>query len=313
MNSSKYKYVIETEKESTKFIVYKATTPSKRIYIGITTQRMKTRITEHVSSAFTMKRQYPFARSIRKYGINNIKFSIIDYANSLEELYIFEQYWIKELNTCINDIDSNGLNITRGGAGSGDAVKQFYINHPEKVIEVSNKLKEYFKDREHREKHSISTGGRPFFVYNRFTGEYVGRWINCNLCTEDLNLHRKPIQRCLTKESKYSGDYIFIYEDDYSDDELEIRLQNARNNMQRLKLFNVYKEADNSFIMTSNNQAECARILGLDSQYINKCLRGKNKQHKGHLFYYPENDPNLITQNQELSTQQQDSSFLIAK
>jgi len=53
-------------------------------------------------------------RSIRKYGVENHVWSIIDWSSSLEWLKEQEKFWIKEFDTF-----RNGLNCTLGGDGIG--------------------------------------------------------------------------------------------------------------------------------------------------------------------------------------------------
>lgn len=106
--------VEKTTKSKTKFIVYKAQSPSNRMYIGITSVPLKRRIYRHVYSAITQNKQYAFSRAIRKYGIDNIEWEIIDYAKDYNELLELEKYWIKKLNTVV----PNGYNLTSGGEGT---------------------------------------------------------------------------------------------------------------------------------------------------------------------------------------------------
>lgn len=55
---SKYNYIVSTNKDTTKFIVYLATSPSGKQYVGITTRKLIRRIMEHtvggnIGSIFT--------------------------------------------------------------------------------------------------------------------------------------------------------------------------------------------------------------------------------------------------------------------
>lgn len=62
-----------------KYILYKALSPSNRIYIGVTND-FKRRIKEHLSS------KYPFGHALRKYGKKNFKFEFEYFDTSLEAL-----------------------------------------------------------------------------------------------------------------------------------------------------------------------------------------------------------------------------------
>ncbi len=59
------------------YLIYKATSPSGRIYIGVT-NNFKRRMKEHMSSP------YPFGHAIRKYGRNNFTYEF-EMFNTVEE------------------------------------------------------------------------------------------------------------------------------------------------------------------------------------------------------------------------------------
>ena len=59
----------------------------------------------------------PFYKAIRKYGKDNLKWEIIDTADSEQNLNDKEIYWIKHYNSFMKNKDSNGYNLTFGGEG----------------------------------------------------------------------------------------------------------------------------------------------------------------------------------------------------
>ena len=148
-----------TNKESSNLIVYKAISPSKNIYIGITSKSLNERIYYHNNySKNNKKSNRHFSNAINKYGIENIKFEIIDYAISWEELCELEKYWIGYY-----DSYNNGYNMTLGGEGSlgykyNDKMMENYLKyrneHPEFNKNISIKLKEYFSKESNRLKQS---------------------------------------------------------------------------------------------------------------------------------------------------------------
>lgn len=91
------------------YIVYKATSPSGRIYIGVT-NNFKRRMKEHVSS------KYPFGHAVRKYGRENFTYEF-EFFNTVEEALAREAelVTIKEVqskkyyNTCLGGTLSNVL------------------------------------------------------------------------------------------------------------------------------------------------------------------------------------------------------------
>ena len=82
-----------------------------KIYIGLTTIDPKMRYNSHMYSVRNGS-DYLLHKAIRKYGIENFRFEIIDGANSLEELCYREWFWIEFLNARDPKI---GYNTKEGG------------------------------------------------------------------------------------------------------------------------------------------------------------------------------------------------------
>jgi len=96
-------------------IIYKAESPSGKVYIGLTTCDLKKRKKEHLFDAFNENNKSyksAFPRAIRKYGESKIAWNILHEDIPCEDLPALE---IKT----IADYDSfrNGYNSTEGGEG----------------------------------------------------------------------------------------------------------------------------------------------------------------------------------------------------
>ena len=78
-------------------VIYKITNLiNHKIYIGQTIE-YEERIRHHKQTAFrenSKEKDRPLYRAIRKYGLDNFKFEIIDKADSIEELNEKEIYYI---------------------------------------------------------------------------------------------------------------------------------------------------------------------------------------------------------------------------
>lgn len=100
-------------------VIYKAINKSNnKVYIGQTIQNLKKRIQGHVSTANWgggEKRNSYFMRALRKYGRDGFIWSVIDFADTKEELDTKEVFWIKQYNS--NNPD-RGYNMTSGGEGT---------------------------------------------------------------------------------------------------------------------------------------------------------------------------------------------------
>lgn len=102
-------------------LIYKAIFPNKKEYVGQTTQELEERKQEHKNESQRKDkkgkyvRNYPFYCAIRKYGWESIKWEIICYCSSQEELDEKEIYYIKLYRTCKLFKDCNGYNVKLGG------------------------------------------------------------------------------------------------------------------------------------------------------------------------------------------------------
>lgn len=82
-------------------------------YVGQTIQNGKRRFHAHKRVALKEKSQLPLHRAIRKYGIENFRYEILEECDSIGALNAAESKWILELRT----YGSHGYNCTTGGEG----------------------------------------------------------------------------------------------------------------------------------------------------------------------------------------------------
>ena len=66
-------------------IVYKATSPSGKVYIGITVTTLKERIRMHLRAVKNGSKT-PFHNAIKKYKLQNIKWDVLDHAKTWNKL-----------------------------------------------------------------------------------------------------------------------------------------------------------------------------------------------------------------------------------
>lgn len=93
-------------------LVYRATSPNGKIYIGITVTSLKERKRRHMRDTNSGSR-LPFHAAIRKYGADNILWEILDTAASWKELCELERGHIAAYYAT-----TNGYNLTLGGEGT---------------------------------------------------------------------------------------------------------------------------------------------------------------------------------------------------
>ena len=94
-------------------IIYKATNKiNGKIYIGQTCSSIKIRIGEHRRASKLKKENSKFYNAIRKYGINNFVFELVEKCKTKEELNNKEVFYIS-----LYDSYKLGYNSTLGGDG----------------------------------------------------------------------------------------------------------------------------------------------------------------------------------------------------
>lgn len=95
-----------------KFVIYMYVSPSKKYYIGLTSQP-SVRKRQHEQKEYIFTDTTKFAHAIRKYGFSKLKYLEIDGASTIEEAGKKEMYWIK-----FYDSINSGYNIQIGGSVS---------------------------------------------------------------------------------------------------------------------------------------------------------------------------------------------------
>lgn len=109
-------------------IIYKVTSPSNKIYIGLSTTSLEIRKSNHLRSA--KKSKLPFHRALNKYKDAMI-WEIIDTASTIEELKQKEIYYINKY-----DSFKNGYNRTMGGEGCFGLI---HNNYTKKILSEKSK------------------------------------------------------------------------------------------------------------------------------------------------------------------------------
>lgn len=92
-------------------IIYQATSPTGKIYIGKTGRALEIRKKQHQRDFLIKKSK--FYSSIKKYGFKSFKWEILKDNIPIEELDIHEIWFISTFDTKVN-----GLNSTDGGEGT---------------------------------------------------------------------------------------------------------------------------------------------------------------------------------------------------
>ena len=138
-------------------IIYISTNKTNgKNYIGQTTNPLNKRIQNHISRKLNL----PFSNALKKYGIENFEWFILEKCDNKEQLDEMEFHFIKQYNS----LKPNGYNLTLGGEGTSGythnekskenmskAQNKRYLIKTEKK-KISEKQKKNWLDKNYREK-----------------------------------------------------------------------------------------------------------------------------------------------------------------
>jgi len=174
-------------------IIYKVTNKlNSKIYIGYTTKSLEERRRTHILGSKYHTYFSLFYSAIRKYGIDNFIWEIIDEATTIKEAEDKEIFWINKLCSCSPSI---GYNITRGGTG-GDTIS----NHPNKKQIIEKRIAKINGDKNYQWK-NIDTD----YLYECAK---QGRTLK-SVC-EELKLNKKILRDRFKKT--FGVNYIDVFE-----------------------------------------------------------------------------------------------------
>jgi group I intron endonuclease len=129
---------------------------NSKVYIGITTKENPIdRWNEHLKNY--LRYDYVLYKAMRKYGLENFQFSIIEQTLDLKEIKLLERKYIQEYNSYCFQENSNGYNMTLGGDGT------FGFEHSQETkrkISKSNKGKTRIFTEDHKRKMSEARRGK---------------------------------------------------------------------------------------------------------------------------------------------------------
>jgi group I intron endonuclease len=120
-----------------KYCIYKHTCiVNGKSYIGQTCQKPTKR---WETNGKGYEDQPVFWSAIQKYSWDNFDHEILEEGLTLQQANEREKYWIKYYHTYVNDPDSCGYNVTRGGDG-GDSARCDYVRAKLRAKAVKRKV-----------------------------------------------------------------------------------------------------------------------------------------------------------------------------
>lgn len=273
--------------------VYSITSPSNKVYVGITLTTPKNRFREHIAFSKRGNSNRKISNAFRKYGPDNLKLSTLEILEHdvKEELYKAlcerEKFHIHNLDTFIN-----GYNCTLGGEGTVGLVgelNQFYgKKHKPETIQ---RLRELASVRKHTEetKRKISEAGKGR-VHSKESIEKMKQrkerkqvicldtketFDSITDCSNYFKITRSDIRKVCEGKRITAHGMKFRYVIDSVIQEVQ-EPENKR--IKRIKCVQTNK--------TYDSITECCADLGVRHQHVSAILRGRQKTTKGYSFIY---------------------------
>ena len=276
-------------------------------YIGQSND-IERRFKEHHSDPFQKsKPSYNciFYQAIRKYGIKNFSFEILELCK-IEELDNKEKYWIKYYNTYIGWENCQGYNMTIGGSGARKFDPQEIIklwnqgNTIEEIINILDSSYTTITNYLHQEGLAyVKIDERKTLLspcHSVLQYSLEGIFLNCYNSVSDAVREIKPYYPhaataniCKACKYKITTAYNFIWK--YIEDETPVSLlvEKAKQKIHhRNRSVNQY-DLQGNFIQTFSTLKEAATSCGLKSiSAITNVCTGRARTSGGFMWSYSE-------------------------
>ena len=228
-------------------IIYKVTNKvNNKVYIGQTIQELDSRLYNHFYRAEKGNDNNKFYNAIRKYGKENFKAEVIDFASSQDELDEKEIIYISLYNST-----ENGYNTLLGGQDNSFS------------SDIMSELK----------------GSKPFLVFDKY-GNLIGEYINKKAYSRISGIAEAHIIGMIKNKEYSAKDLIIIDKEGYSEDLLKQRLSIAKLSFP----FKAINKKTGQDMGIFENISECKKLLGIKGGHISEVLNGKRKSCEGYIF-----------------------------
>lgn len=289
----------EESKQCCTWKVYIHTTPSKKVYIGITSRDVRKRWNRGLG----YKSCTSFYNAIKKYGWDNIEHEILEENLSFEDAEIKEKYYIEKYNS---NNPAYGYNLTSGGLGSNG------FRLPEEKRKELSKNRQginsigygFYPSDSTKKKMSDSAKGRvfkqgtrqkladskkkPVYQYD-LNGNFI-REFDCAIQAADtLEINRGNLCSCCRNVVKSAGGYFWSYEMIENPKLIQEHLKNIKC-FPILKGRNekaVYKLDLQGNVIAKYDSIKSASIdTGISSQEISQSCKNQNKITREYRWRY---------------------------
>ncbi len=233
-------------------------------YVGQTTRGFINRYNEYLLGA---KCCNPYIlKSIKKYGIENFDFTIIDTAQTLHELNYKEIKYISEFNTTNRNL---GYNIESGGINSKSNSETIQLlSSQRKDVKQTN---DWVRKRVEKIVKPVIKINTDLIILEHYNSLADAGKNNNN------NLSYQSILRLCTGRTKQKGDVIWCYENDYINNTIPKYKKKTLNNVSKYtdeELHSIYKTYNENNISIRKLSEE----LNLNFSTVNNIIKSHEKK-----------------------------------
>lgn len=148
---------------------------------------------------------------------------------------------------------------------------------------------------------------RAFSAYNIKNREKIKNFTSMGDCLKQLNLvHNAPIYKCLYHKTSYSGNYIFIYDDEFHPELLKCKMEQA--NQRPFYSFDIDGKQIGSRWIVIN---ECARFFRIHESNISRCLMKNTIYKEKYIFIYEDEFSHELLNSIKKNRDQKESYHLL--
>lgn len=255
-------------------IVYKATSKTTgKVYVGITTNTLEYRKSQHKRAAFEGQKNYHFYNAIQKYGFDDFVFEIIeDNITDIKTLQDREVYWIKFYNSY-----EEGYNSTRGGEGAvvrdDELILKLFVEglSVQEICKITgynkntiyrsfsaNNLSE--ENRQRQNEKNRQRCSMPVLQYT-LKGDFVKEWPSATSVTEE-GFNQSAVSNVCRQEQLTAYGYIWKYKNDERDIQEWVRLAENKKDAGKPKKPIYQLDEQHNIIAEFISAADAARAMG---------------------------------------------------
>lgn len=269
---------------------------NNKVYIGQSVD-INYRFKNHISDSFNPKsKSYDTAihRAIRKYGVDNFSFEIIENCD-VDKLNDREIYWIKKY-----DSYGNGYNMTHGGEGVSSIDRQYvydlwdqgmsvgeisdYAKHDKhSIIHILKNYDNYSNDESYKRGRILASknNSRKIKQYD-LNGNFISMYDNINEAAQIVNTKAANIRAVICGLQLTAAGFQWVLEGQESPGICKVIGKNEKRPVVQL-------DKDKQFIAEYESVSLATKSINLKNpNSIVTCCKGKGKTAGGYYWMYSE-------------------------